>query len=431
MTSPISRGLDGATLNAAVATVTVAGNNDFSATGWRDLGAKQIKVTIGGKSFDNIAPNFGPLVANHLDVARAIEAAINAPEKFGSNAVTVSYDPALARFIFVSNTLLPITVEAGAANSLFAAGPKVHFDKVSDIRDVTKQDTVTIMARGSLADRGNAAAWARLADTTAIAVFLTPGSGRFVNLNFTTAASMDDVPTGVAGILKAAINGAGGFGANVVTVTWDAATLLFTIRTTGGQKIQLTDQHPDDRKSLFAAELPVGLLEVDNSANYSRGLDATLVPGGAPTDISDHRQWKALGNDKVLWAVIGDKRLTLAPDFTTIPDNGSMNDVAMSGSDTTVNPTLASRCHHWPFRSRSRRMPTTSRSRSRSAPRRTRRNTDAGCQGCCVGCAACPPHPLPSDSSPRISRARWPSTAPSGSTSRPKPTPRRTSRWSS
>ena len=41
--SPISRELDGKTLNAAVATVTVAGANDFSNLGWKDLGTKQIK----------------------------------------------------------------------------------------------------------------------------------------------------------------------------------------------------------------------------------------------------------------------------------------------------------------------------------------------------------------------------------------------------
>ena len=201
-------------------------------------------MTLDGKTINDIAPTFGPLVANYLDVIRALEKAINAADKFGPNAVTVSYDPALSRFLFVSNALLPIKVEdPTGATSLFTAGIPGCFDKASDIRDAPRRTPPIFNVGGQQAT--DPLAWRQLGNTTFFASAVN-GNGQYIKPDFSAVTRMDEQPGGVALALQTALNvptaAAYALG-KPITVRWEPAFSRFAITTAANKSFGVSHEY--------------------------------------------------------------------------------------------------------------------------------------------------------------------------------------------
>src|SRR5262249_4635571 len=134
MDSPQSRDLNASLLDNAVQSVTVTGSvNDFTATGWRSLGAThRFRLSLAGTGA-YIKPDFSA-VTSMDDVLAAIRDAIQKPNLFGANAVTVKWDALHSRLLIISNTLDSIRIkDPTGADSLFSAGLNVTFVKPGDI----------------------------------------------------------------------------------------------------------------------------------------------------------------------------------------------------------------------------------------------------------------------------------------------------------
>jgi len=333
---------------------------------WRALGTTgglantyAFSITVGPDTHD-IVPDFTqiPNADNEMaHVAMVIETATN--DQFGAGAVSVLWDADNSAFLFVGNKHLTITLNHTNAPpplppiSLFGtAGPlaDAHFGAVQ----VTSNQTLTVGTAGT----GNVASpadWKALGampvgpGVVSVGFFFKIGG---VQKLVRATTQLNAIPNAnatmghVAAAFEAAINHNDYFGADAVSVFWNAATSEFVFMPDQrGPLVSMNDfvaNNPARLKHFFDRALSVHFTKVvaKSTGTYNRQLEAVITIGTGTfvteDDIKDPERWEDLG-DPTLLATIGTKSFRVKPDFSGVIDMGNVEHGVARATQDALN----------------------------------------------------------------------------------------------